>query len=61
MFSFTFVSQIQDESGEIEVIHWVEEGSVQQEFCEGSLVKVTGSVRWVAMLSLQGIAVKVRP
>jgi len=38
--------RIQDESGEIEVIHWVEEGSVQQEFCEGSLVKVTGSVRF---------------
>ena len=37
--------QIQDESGELEVIQWLEEGTNQPEFSEGSPVKVVGSVR----------------
>ena len=39
------VVQIQDESGEIEVIQWVEEGSTLDEFAEGTNVKVFGSIR----------------
>jgi len=37
--------RIQDESGEIEVIQWVEEGSTLDEFAEGTNVKVFGSIR----------------
>lgn len=37
--------QIQDDSGELEVIQWLEEGTNQPEFSEGSPVKVIGSIR----------------
>lgn len=36
---------IQDDSGELEVIQWLEEGTNQPEFSEGSPVKVIGSIR----------------
>jgi len=37
--------QIQDDSGELEVIQWLEEGTNQPEYSEGSPVKVIGSIR----------------
>jgi len=37
--------RIQDESGEVEVIQWVEEGQTLDEFAEGTNVKVFGSIR----------------
>jgi len=37
--------RIQDESGEVEVIQWVEDGQTLDEFAEGSNVKVFGSIR----------------
>jgi len=37
--------QIQDDSGVLEVIQWLEEGTNQPEFSEGSPVKVIGSIR----------------
>ena len=37
---------IQDDSGELEVIQWLEEGTNQPEFREGSPVKVIGSIRY---------------
>ena len=39
--------KIQDESGEVEVIQWVEEGQTLDEFAEGTNVKVFGSIRLV--------------
>lgn len=36
---------IQDDSGELEVIQWLEEGTNQPEYSEGSPVKVIGSIR----------------
>jgi len=37
--------RIQDDSGEIDVIQWIEEGQNQPEFEEGRQVKVVGSIR----------------
>jgi len=37
--------QIQDDSGQLEVIQWLEEGTNQPEYSEGSPVKVIGSIR----------------
>jgi len=37
--------KINDDSGEIEVIQWVEDGNTLDEFAEGSNVKVYGSLR----------------
>jgi len=37
--------RIQDDSGEIEVIQWLEEGTNQPEHIEGSPIKVVGSIR----------------
>lgn len=37
--------RIQDDSGEIDVIQWLEEGTNQPEYSEGSPVKVVGSIR----------------
>ena len=36
---------MQDDSGEIDVIQWIEEGTNQPEFGEGTPVKVIGSIR----------------
>ena len=36
---------IQDDSGELEVIQWLEEGTSQPDFNEGSPVKIIGSIR----------------
>ena len=41
---FLFI-QVQDDSGEIDVIQWLEEGSNQPEYPEGTPVKVVGSIR----------------
>ena len=38
--------QIQDDSGQLEVIQWLEEGTNQPEYSEGSPVKVIGSIRY---------------
>ena len=41
---------IQDDSGQLEVIQWLEEGTNQPEYSEGSPVKVIGSIRQEAYL-----------
>ena len=45
MFIIKNLLQINDDSGEIEVIQWVEDGNTLDEFAEGTNVKVFGSLR----------------
>ena len=44
---------IQDDSGELEVIQWLQEGTNQPEFSEGSPVKVIGSIRFDNIFTLK--------
>merc|ERR1712029_975180 len=37
--------RVQDDSGEIEIIQWLEDGTNQPEYSEGSGVRVVGSIR----------------
>ena len=44
---------IQDDSGELEVIQWLQEGTNQPEFSEVSPVKVIGSIRFDNIFTLK--------